>query len=332
MPKDLSFIQTELTADVRADEDGLRLDRFLRRRFYWRSRTYFQDMIDHGMVSIDGRPEKKASRRVRTGQCVMVPVPESERQYARSEDIPLNIVYEDDYLVIINKQPHLVVHPNAKYPFGTLLNAVFYHYRHRTGADSEITPRLVHRIDQFTSGLIMVAKDEDVHRELQRQFREREVKKEYKTIVHGSVEGDGKIDTPIGLESGGNLSRGVVEDGRPSLTYYQVEENFGDYSYLRVQIKTGRTHQIRVHMSSIGHPIIGDERYGGKGEIWLSDIFENEPEKDRLLISRQALHSYFVSFYHPALKKEIEVSAEPPEDMRQVLGFLRLAKKQRLGE
>ena len=170
MPRDLSFQQKDVSAEVTRKWEGKRLDHFLTDKFYWRSRNYFQRMIDRKQVLIDGKPAKKASRRVRVGQVVTIPVPEAELKLTRSEDIPLNFVYEDEHIVVVNKQPHLVVHPNSGHPFGTLLNAMFYHYRHREKLGEDITPRLVHRIDQFTSGLVLMTKDDDVHRELQRQF------------------------------------------------------------------------------------------------------------------------------------------------------------------
>lgn len=242
--------------------------------------------------------------RLRKGDRVEIIMEEESNQYA-PENIPLEVVYEDIDLLIINKQPGLVVHPTKGHPTGTLANAIMYYIEER---QSSFKIRFVNRLDRDTSGLIMVAKNPYIQQELSKQMIENQVEKRYLAVVEGTLQEDkGTINVPIGRPDPEDIARKVFEGGQPSITHFEVIERLKDATVVRLQLETGRTHQIRVHMNHIGHPIIGDELYKGKIDMG---------------ISRQALHAEMLGFKHPRTGIELEIKAATPKDMMDLIDKL----------
>jgi 23S rRNA pseudouridine1911/1915/1917 synthase len=242
------------------------------------------------------------------------------------ENIPLDVVYEDQWLVVVNKPPDLVVHPAKGHQTGTLVNALVYHFQHLSGVQGPLRPGIVHRLDRDTSGLILIIKDEAVHEDVARQFEEREVDKEYVAICEGRVELDSDlIDAPIGPDPRDRQKMLVRQSsGKPARTIYEVVERFKRFTVVRCFPQTGRTHQIRVHMQSIGHPIVADSLYGHRDAIYLSDIVGRGHSQDEApLLDRQALHARRLSIHHPVLGKDMTFDAPVPADMMRLVEALR---------
>ena len=289
----------------RVEEGGMRLDRFLAARTPGRSRARWQADIRAGHVTVNGEPADP-DRRLRAGDEVAWRLPPEEPpEEPRPEAIPLDLLYEDDAILVLNKPPGLVVHPGAGNPDGTLLNALLHH-----APETALLPRagLVHRLDKDTSGLLVVAKTESARLDLQRQFKARETKKEYLALVKGIPPDRGVIEEPIGRHPVHRKKMTVRRDGRPALSRYEVVERFARAALVRVQIETGRTHQIRVHMAHIGHPVLGDPLYGGARGT-------DAP--------RQMLHAAALSFSHPHSGERLSFSAPLPDDMVAVLERMR---------
>lgn len=242
--------------------------------------------------------------KMRKGDRVEVIMEEESNQF-EPQDIPIDVVYEDMDLLILNKQPGLVVHPTKGHPIGTLANAIVYYMQ--TQKES-FKIRFVNRLDRDTSGLIMIAKNPYIQQELSKQMIDHQVEKRYLAVVKGALAPEkGTIDAPIGRPDPEAITRMVFEGGQPSVTHYEVVEQLRDAAVVRLRLETGRTHQIRVHMSHIGHPIIGDELYGGKADT---------------LIDRQALHAEILRFTHPRTGESIEVKANIPQDMLDLISKL----------
>jgi 23S rRNA pseudouridine1911/1915/1917 synthase len=323
-PENLSSEPVELI--VEPSQSGWRLDVFLAHHFPDYSRVHLRRVITAGGTRVDDQGGKP-SYRLKPGQRVRIVLPEIPREAPRPENIPLEILYEDDWLVVINKPPGMVVHPARGHWSGTLASALQYHFGNSlstTGGPSR--PGIVHRLDRDTSGAILVAKSDMSHSKLALQFQERSIEKEYFAIVVGSPDRDRDvIDSPIGMHPQHREKMAIRRDdaaSRPARTFYEIVERFDGFAALAVRPKTGRTHQIRVHLDHIGCPILCDRQYGGRAEITRGEI-RRDPTDTTVLLDRQALHARRLHFTHPATGNLIEVEAPLPADMGQVLAELR---------
>jgi len=308
----------EKTVELRVSETGQRLDKYVAQAIPDLSRSRAQRLIGEGLVTVNGRVAKP-SYRVEVGDLVMVHIPPPEPVEVRPEPIPLDIIYEDDNIIVVNKPAGMVVHPAYGHSTGTLVNAVLAHCPELAKAEDELRPGIVHRLDKDTSGLIIVAKNEGARRHLQRQFKAREVRKVYLALLEGWLEpARGVIEAPIGRDKNRRKRMAVVKEGREARTEYQVVEYFGHeasrvsppYTLVEAEPKTGRTHQVRVHFAFIGHPVAGDRVYGFR--------------KQRLKgLRRQFLHARALGFRLPGSDEYIELTTGLPDDLRVVLEELR---------
>ena len=265
------------------------------------TRSKLQKLIKDGAVELNGKP-CKANAAIRIGDAVRIAAPESTDDAAlKAENIPLDIVYEDADLAVINKPKGMVVHPAPGNTSGTLVNALLYRFQTLSCAGGETRPGIVHRIDRMTSGLLVVAKNDAAHEALARQFSTHTAHREYLCLVHGNLKEDsGTVDAPIGRHKTDRKRMAVTEDGRHAVTHWRVLQRFGSETLLDVQLETGRTHQIRVHMAYIKHPILGDEVYGSAAP--------------KLGLNGQALHGYRLTFTHPRTGEEMCFTAPLPDD------------------
>lgn len=287
-------------------DSGKRLDAFLAGEIRELTRTYVQKLIADGLVRVN-KEQARASYRVRPGDTVIVQVPEPEDIQVAAEPIPLDIYFEDGDVIVVNKPRGMVVHPAEGNYTGTLANALLYHCRDLSGINGLLRPGIVHRLDKDTSGLIMVAKNDDAHLELARQLKDRQVNRRYLALVHGRVHGEtGLIDAPIGRDPRDRQKMAVVQkNSRYAVTRYRVITRFNDYTYLELKLETGRTHQIRVHMSYIGHPVVGDMKYG--------------PTRPHFNLSGQFLHAAMLGFNHPRTAGPLLFEAPLPLVLQSVL-------------
>ncbi len=287
---------------VNAEEKGTRLDLFLTDRGGSSSRSFWQKLCLRGHVLVDGQKKLKSSYRLQEGQKVEVWIPPPETMRIEPEDIPLEIIYEDRDLLVVNKPKGMVVHPAAGHRRGTLVNALLAHCHDLSAIGDRIRPGIVHRLDKDTSGLLVVAKNEPTFKHLVAQLKARKVKREYRAIVQGwPSPGNKTIDAPLGRDKYYRKKMAVQKNGtgRPSITHFHVLKRLGSYSLLSLQLETGRTHQIRVHLASIGYPIVGDPLYGPKKASYRPG---------------QLLHARTLGFIHPRSGKYLEFIAEPGEE------------------
>ncbi len=307
------------TLIIPQDLGGLRLDQALQRLLPEHSRSRLQAWIKEGLVTVDGAPST-AKNKVWGGEQIVVQVQEKPEAIAfKAQDIPLNIVFEDEHILVINKPAGMVVHPAAGNWEGTLLNAILHHVPH-----AKDLPRagIVHRLDKDTSGLLVVAKTLEAQTSLVRQLQARTVKREYRTIVWGQIWRNGKIDQPIGRHSHSRTKMAINRMGKPAVTHYEVLERFGVHTYLRCNLETGRTHQIRVHMQFLKAPIVGDPVYGYRGIVPLRLM--TETLQDAVLnFKRQALHAIKLGLIHPASHQPMEWQIELADDMKGLLEAMR---------
>ncbi len=310
-----------LSLVVDVDAKGQRLDRWLAARLPALSRSRIQALIADGHVRLDG-DTPVPSRRLRPGQAVSVRVPPAVPAVPRAEDIPVRILHEDDRLLVVDKPAGLVVHPGAGAATGTLVNALLHLLPDLSGVGGVLRPGIVHRLDKGTSGLMVVAKDDAAHRALARQFASRTVDKEYLAIVLGVPRAAAAvIDRPIGRDPVRRQRMSVAaRRGRAAVTRYAMVEALDGAALLRVRIETGRTHQIRVHLASLGHPVAGDETYGGR---------RTPPSKRAgsrralLALTRPALHAARLGFVHPSSGQRLTFESPLPEDLQETLTTLR---------
>ncbi|MFC1683876.1 23S rRNA pseudouridine(1911/1915/1917) synthase RluD [Pseudomonadota bacterium] len=309
-------IQT-LNAEVGLEEAGLRLDQALAKLFPDYSRSRLQQWIKEGLVQVDGR-ECRPRDKVAEGAYIEVQARMDEQVECAPQAIDLEILYEDEHLLVINKPAGLVVHPAAGNPNGTLQNALLHH-----DASLIELPRagIVHRLDKDTSGLLVVARTSLAHKSLVEQLQAREVKREYRALVSGVLVAGGTVDEPIGRHPTQRIRMAVVVGGKPAVTHYRVLERFRASSYLKVNLETGRTHQIRVHMAHIRHPLLGDPVYGGR--LRLPAGASAELQEALRGFRRQALHARRLGLQHPVSGDWLEWSAPVPEDMAAMLEVLR---------
>ncbi|HGA4652306.1 TPA: RluA family pseudouridine synthase [Streptococcus pyogenes] len=272
------------------------------------SRGQANDQIKQGLVLVNGR-QKKAKYTVQAGDVICFELPKEEVLEYQAQNIPLDIIYEDDALAIINKPQGMVVHPSAGHPSGTMVNALMYHIKDLSSINGVVRPGIVHRIDKDTSGLLMVAKTDAAHQALAEELKAKKSLRKYLAIVHGNLPNDrGMIEAPIGRSEKDRKKQAVTAKGKEAVTRFTVLERFGDYSLVELQLETGRTHQIRVHMAYIGHPVAGDPLYG--------------PRKT-LSGHGQFLHAKTLGLTHPMTGKEMIFTVEAPEIFQKVLKLLR---------
>jgi 23S rRNA pseudouridine1911/1915/1917 synthase len=322
----------ELTA--RHKVEGTRLDQYLAGQFPDYSRSVIRKAIDAGAVTVNDKAAK-ASYKVRPGDLVRVWLPAPTHDAPVPEDIPLAVLYEDEFLAIINKPADMVVHPAKGHWSGTLVNALQFHFGHLSHLTGDYRPGIVHRLDRDTSGVILVAKDEFTHRDLSYQFETRKVFKEYRAITAGVLDRDSDyIEGRIGKHHSDRVKMAVIEDeeaeAKDACSYYEVIERFAGFTSCRIQPRTGRTHQIRVHLASVGCPVLADKIYSGRDCLRLSDLVSGlDPERDEVLMPRQALHASRLRVFHPRLRKTIEAEAPLPPEFERTLAALRQHRPRR---
>ena len=297
------------TITVYADENdkGKRIDSFLNEVIDDATRSYIQKIIDGGYVEITGKKVTKSGNKLKGRETIVVNIPEDEILDVLPENIPLDIIYEDKDIIIINKTPDMVVHPAHGNYTGTLVNALLYRIKDLSTINGVIRPGIVHRLDKDTSGVIVVAKNDVAHSTLSDMFKEKDLEKIYICIVKGILKDkSGRIETLIGRDTRDRKKMAVVEiNGKSAISNYEVIDEGKNFSLVKVRIETGRTHQIRVHMKYLNHPILGDSTYGSSTEE----------------IKRQMLHAYRLKFNHPVTKKEMVITADIPEDFKKAAKF-----------
>lgn len=320
-------VDQEKTYAIIVDEEagGERIDSFLSENIPELSRSRIQKAVRAGEVLVDGEAVTKVSRRVREDERIELRFSPPAPSLVLPEDIPLDIVYEDGDLLVVNKSAGMVVHPAPGNETGTMVNALLAHCRDLSGIGGVCRPGIVHRLDADTSGLLVVAKSDGVHISLSRQLMERSVGRIYYAIVWGSMPTDeGKIELPIGRSPSDRKKMAVVSSGgREASTYYYVLDTVAPFQYIRVKLGTGRTHQIRVHLNHVGHPVLGDPVYGGR-KLRKGSLSGKEAETARKaleLIDRQALHAGGLSFVHPGTGAMVSFEAPLPDDFRSVLSL-----------
>ena len=297
-----------------------RLDRALAALFAEHSRSYLARLIELGNVLLDGQPATKASQRVETGQTIALTLPPAAPSTLESQDLPIRILFEDDDIAVLDKPAGLVVHPSAGHADETLVNALLFHVRNLSGVGGEIRPGIVHRLDKDTSGVMVIAKHDAAHRALTSVWGTSAVRKEYLAVVYGApTAASGTIDAPIGRDPRDRKKMAVVSGGRAAVTDYVVAEQFRYTSLLRCTLRTGRTHQIRVHLKHLGHPIVGDPMYSGPQ--WRG-IPDRKIQRAVASIDRQALHAWRIRFPHPTSGEPVTFEAELPPDMDALLAAL----------
>ena len=299
----------ETHIEITAQESGERIDALLARQEPIRSRSAAARLLEEGRVTLKGVALRK-NYRTAPGDVFTVALPEMAPAKALAQDIPLDVVYEDDDLIVVNKPRGLVVHPAPGHPDGTLVNALLAHCGPSlSGVGGELRPGIVHRIEKDTSGLIIAAKNDAAHLHLSAQLKDRTLSRVYEAVVHGTFRQDeGTVDAPIGRDPK-NRQRMAVTDknSRPAVTHWQVLTRYAKYTHIRCRLETGRTHQIRVHMAHIGHPLLGDTVYGGRRDKGLSS---------------QCLHARGLKFIHPATGQTVELFAELPDWFQEALSKL----------
>jgi len=308
-----------VTFKISADEAGTRLDAFLASQIEGWSRARLQRLIENEDVLVNGK-SARPSYKLREHDEVEVELIAPTADAFVPENIPIEIVYEDDTLVVVNKPAGLVVHPAAGMPSGTLANALAYHFQHLPGGGSGVRPGLVHRLDRDTSGLLVVAKTDSALENLSDQFRDRTVYKSYVALVHGRLAASsGKIDQPLARDPSNRTRMAVVRGGRNALTLYRVRRGFDRFTLLDVELKTGRTHQIRVHLAWLKHPVVGDETYGAGRDNTIQDARLRARVRS---LNRQFLHAEKLGFTHPKTGEFFKFESPLPEELAALLASL----------
>ncbi len=302
MDKEAVFLVSE-------EDGGQRIDLYLSNAQEELSRSYISRLITEGRVLINGDPVKKSSVKTSSGDRVTLMVPESVIPDILPEDIPLDILYEDKDVIVVNKPKGMVVHPSFGHFSGTLVNALLFHCKDLSGINGVLRPGIVHRIDKDTTGSIIACKNDFAHESIAKQLKDHSIKRLYRTIVNGNLKEDGVIDKPIGRSKNDRKKMGIVSNGKNAVTHYHVLESFGNHTYAECRLETGRTHQIRVHMASIGHPVMGDKVYGNGKSPYNTD--------------GQVLHAMTLGFIHPTSGEYIETVAPLPEYFEKILRDLR---------
>ena len=313
---------------VPAGQKRERIDVYLTHQIENATRNKVQKAIDDGLVLVNGRAVK-SSHTLAPGDVIDITFPRPPRPDAIPENIPLDIVFEDEFLIVVNKPAGMVTHPAHGHYTGTLVNALLYHCQSLSMANTGLRPGIVHRLDKDTSGLMVVAKNDVVHHQLAKQFSQRTIDREYWAIAWGkfksAIGGRGTVEATIGRSKSNRKKVVVLAEGKHSLTEYEVMQQFDFVSVLRLKMKTGRTHQIRVHLAHIGHPVFGDPTYGGRNHHWGGLDGKKAQQARNLLdmIQRQALHAKTIGFVHPVRNTPMKFESNLPTDMSEVIKKLR---------
>lgn len=307
--------QTQMENKVLQVEEfvGERIDKFLSCRLEKVSRSYIQKLIKEGHVSVNGKPVK-ANYKLGADDEICLEIPEAKEPDILPEDIPLDILYEDQDILVVNKPKGMVVHPAAGHYSGTLVNALMYHCKDSlSGINGVMRPGIVHRIDMDTTGSLLVCKNDEAHRILAEQLKEHTIRREYHAIVYGNLKDDaGTIDAPIGRHPVDRKKMSINhKNGKRAVTHYEVLERFGNFTYIRCRLETGRTHQIRVHMASLHHPLLGDDVYGPSSKPSFSGL------------KGQVLHAKILGIHHPSTGEYMEFDAPLPQYFVDLLQKLR---------
>lgn len=302
--------------ELNSEEEGERIDKYLSETLTDYSRSYLKNLIDEGRVQVAGKIVK-GSFKVYNGAAITVNLPPVKDVKILPEDIPLDILYEDEDVILVNKPKGMVVHPAAGHYTGTLVNALMFHCRDNlSGINGELRPGIVHRIDMDTTGVVIACKNDLAHRFIAEQLKEHSIKRKYKAIVYGTFkENEGRIEGAIGRSKTDRKKMAIVPNGKPAVTHYKVLKNFSspngnNYAHIECELETGRTHQIRVHMTSIGHPLLGDNVYG--------------VAKNPFKLDGQTLHAEMLGFIHPRTKEYMEFHAPLPDYFTKLLTKLNL--------
>ena len=306
-----------LTVTASAEDSGTRLDAFIGYNTDELSRSYAVRLIERGLVSVNGTPAASKKQSVSEGDIVEIDLPEPEPLAVTAENIPIEIVYEDDDVAVINKPRGMVVHPGPGNQSGTLVNAIMYHMGDSLSSiNGVIRPGIVHRIDKDTSGLLMIAKNDAAHESLAAQLKVHRVTREYTALVYDNIKEDSfTVDQPIGRDERNRMRNAVGGSGaRNAVTHIKVLERFGKYTLVKAVLETGRTHQIRVHMAYMHHPLVGDELYGPR---------RTSSKVEGIAVSGQLLHAGTLGFVHPSTGQYMEFHSDLPEVFAQVLEKLR---------
>ncbi|MEG1870525.1 MAG: RluA family pseudouridine synthase [Peptostreptococcaceae bacterium] len=300
----------EIILKVSEENNGARIDKFLTTVIEGKTRSFIQGIIDEKSITVNGKIVKSNYKLKKDDEIVVI-LPEPIELDVKAENIELNIVYEDSDVIVINKPKNMVVHPAPGNYRGTLVNGLLYHCNDLSGINGVIRPGIVHRIDKDTTGILVIAKNDEAHNALAKQFKDHSIKREYYALVEGSFsKEEGIIDKPLGRNKKDRFKMDIVEDGRRAVTHYEVLEQYDKgISLIKCVLETGRTHQIRVHMASIGHPLIGDVVYGFK--------------KQKFKIEGQALHAKTLGFIHPSTGEYIEFTSDLPEYFKELINKLR---------
>ena len=294
---------------VSTEDKGIRIDKYISLKLENISRANIQKMIENGDILVNGK-NVKVSYKVEENDEIKITFEEPKESHLEAEDIPLNIVYEDEDIIVVNKQKGLVVHPGNGNPNGTLVNAIMSHCKDSlSGIGGEIRPGIVHRLDKDTSGLLIIAKNDEAHLNIAEQIKNHEVKKTYLALVRGRIkETEATIDMPIARDEKNRIKMAVDKKGKSAITHFKVIKKYENYTFLEINIETGRTHQIRVHLSKIGFPIVGDSVYSNG--------------KNPFGVEGQMLHSYRLEFKHPRTGEILKLEAKLPQYFQDVLDKL----------
>lgn len=301
----------EVRFETAKEDENQRIDKYLAQKMPEVSRSYLQKLLKERLVFVDGCAAK-ASYRLLGGERIHLELPESQEPDIAPEDLSLSILYEDDFLLVVDKPKGMVVHPCPGHYSGTLVNGVLFHCQGRlSGINGVLRPGIVHRIDKDTTGALVVCKDDQTHRSLAEQLACHSITRRYRAVVAGNlVEDEGRIEAPIGRHPIDRKKMAVNhKNGKPAVTHYRVLERFGSATYIECRLETGRTHQIRVHLSSVGHPLLGDTVYGSS--------------RNRYGLQGQTLHAMVLGFMHPHFEKYVEFEAPLPEYFQKMLEKLR---------
>ncbi len=319
-----SAAHSKIRIVVPAKQSKTRIDVYLTHQIQNATRSKVRSAIDAGAVLVNGK-QVKASHSVSPGEVIDITLPRPPRTDAKPEDIPLDIVFEDDQLLIVNKAAGMVTHPAYGNYTGTLVNALLHHSSSLSTVNTENRPGIVHRLDKDTTGLMVVAKNDVAHHFLAKQFSRRTIAREYWAIVWGKFrEPKGTIEANLGRSKKDRKKVAVTAEGKHAVTDYEVLKEFEFLSLIRLKLRTGRTHQIRVHLAHIGHPVFGDPTYGGRSQTWGGLEGKKSLQAQNLLklIGRQALHAKTIGFVHPASRELMSFDSDLPADMKEVLSRL----------